>query len=686
MPRSAKPAPVRFPNRGTPPDATGYPHYARLELANHQLRAAYERLLKERRKARQTLADSAPVPRWNAHKKEVTERLAAAMGLRVVRNAPAPERCFDRSTYVTDAQASIPEAAVSLRLLWYRLSGASWDQSEFELLVLRPHHWPKPRPTVLLIPDAGIGLTGAQSPEAAAREWGLKFAAQGFTVGIPRLPGLERLSSTHNKKRIVEGASALGEVAFEAAQALGALLNMFDRPAPRAFVAGSGFGALTALFLGALDGRVAGVLAESPLAWGGAQEPQQLLIGGAHQLTDLPEITALCAPKPLVFVKNPALRGAAEPADVNTLAKSAAARYRRSGASNACTVFPAAQANEAIEWLGAREKCAQLKPTDAVLRAELPSRRFATWRFTSDKAWRSAAVKLRREYPGAIGIPESAEPLHVLEISRTELPAYSRTEYHLQTGAHTWSNVVMLLPRGLTQPRPTVLHLPGSGSDVAKVEREYAYEIVAQGWNACVIDARAALYPFHPGIAEGRAILPQGLHDLRCATNWVFEQACVDKARVATMGVSQGGTHSWMLTAVEPRICATAPVCGICTYASLDNYVTEWYGGSYGSFFDSHSIYYFPPALLTLAEQQDVCALIAPRPFLFIGATHDNCFPVDGMREAARDIRHVYKLLNAEKNFVYYEFDGPHSMPEHTRKAAYAFFKKVFTQIGRKTN
>ncbi len=48
------------------------------------------------------------------------------------------------------------------------------------------------------------------------------------------------------------------------------------------------------------------------------------------------------------------------------------------------------------------------------------------------------------------------------------------------------------------------------------------------------------------------------------------------------------------------------------------------------------------------------------------------------MREAAHEIAHVYKLLNAQRKFEYLEFDGEHSIPLHTRKAAYAFFHKHF--------
>ena len=678
----AKSAVVTFPARGTPPDEHGYPHYDRLKKANAAYRASYEKVLKLRRALRQQYISSPQnkTP-WERRKKAVCSSFAAALGLTRVQKPVAPAFRFDRSAFIGRSASVIPETALSLNFRWLKLSGASWDNGEFELLVVQSYDVPGPHPAVLLIPDSGVGFVGAESPEGAVRGWGERLVAAGYMIGIPRLPSLERLSSTHNKKRIVEGASALGEIAFESAQALGALLKQAGVEGKRAWVAGAGLGALTAIFLGALDGRVAGVLADSPASWGNIDDPHALLVGGSHVITDLPELAAMIAPKPLVLIDAANDAGRAKLASTRTLKTAAEPAYRSQQAAGNIAMFSPTQTAQAPAWMRTRDAATKLPVSSGVVKNEAPLRRFATWRFNSARDWQKAAKELRREYPRAIGIPEIAQPLKVVEMSRVRLPNYDRTEYHIQTGEHTWANTILMQPRGFSGASPTILYLPGSGSDVAKQEQTFAHEVIALGWNACVIDARAALYPFHPGIAEGRAILPQGLHDLRCCTNWLFEQPCVDVKRVATMGVSQGGTHSWMLTAVEPRIAATAPVCGICTYASLDQYVTEWYGGadhSYRSFFDSHSIYYYPPALLRLAEQQDVCALIAPRPFMFIGGSHDDCFPVDGMREASRDIRHVYKLLGAEKNFVYYEFDGPHSMPEHSRKAAYAFFKRAF--------
>ncbi|MCW8133816.1 MAG: prolyl oligopeptidase family serine peptidase, partial [Planctomycetota bacterium] len=294
------------------------------------------------------------------------------------------------------------------------------------------------------------------------------------------------------------------------------------------------------------------------------------------------------------------------------------------------------------------------------------------------ETWRVRARALRKAYRAQAGMPPVSKPLGVKTIGRVRLADCMREEFHVRTGPFTYANLVFLRPHGPARKRATILHLPGSGSDVAKVETQFAHEIVAQGWNAAIIDARVALYPFHPGIPEGMAMVNQSLHDLCCCLDYVAGREDVDAARIGTMGVSQGGTHSWMLAAMDERIAAAAPVCGTCTYRSvIEEWRTPWYDESMLSFLDSHSIYYFTPGVLRLADQQDLCGLIAPRPFMLLGGNHDNCFPLGGMRECNRDLRRLYKLFGQEDRFVYYEFEGPHSMPEHSRRAAYAFFKKM---------
>ena len=143
------------------------------------------------------------------------------------------------------------------------------------------------------------------------------------------------------------------------------------------------------------------------------------------------------------------------------------------------------------------------------------------------------------------------------------------------------------------------------------------------------------------------------------------------------MGVSQGGTHTWMLAALDERIAAAAPVCGVCTYRGLmEDFRDAAYDRADLSFLDSHSIYYYIPGVLRFAEQGDLLGLIAPRPLAILGATHDNCFPERGVRRVYRDLRHLYGLYGARRNLSMHLFDGPHSMPPMLREKAYRLFKK----------
>lgn len=654
MPRSArilkKGAHVTFPARGTPPDKHGYPHYQAMAEANVRWRKAYLAEISRRQNERAKKRRPASV---------VRNGLAACLGLAVknAKHTPEPLRFLRGHPIFSGAPApGTPAWAADLRAFWYELPGAAWDDGAIELLVLRPTQIRGPYPGVLLIPDCGSKQFGAQSPESAAREWGGALAAAGFLVVIPKLPGLQMFSSTQNKRRLLEGACAIGEVIAEAARALDALLSLPGLAGKRAWVAGKGMGGLAALMLGALDGRAAGVLSDAPLAVGTGTDPDALQIPRFNRTTDLGEIAASLAPRPLGLIDAPF-----KPRKTLGLA-----------------VFRPGKNAQAIEWMKQSVRAVHAKPSGGIaVRGERPARRYAICDVPDAKTWKAWAKRLRREYRAQAGMPATAKPLGVKLIGRTQLADCTREEYHVKTGEFTASNVTFLRPNGPFRRRTTILHLPGSGSDVAKVEREFAHEIVAQGWNACIIDARVALYPFHPGIPEGMAMINQSLHDLCCCLDYVARRDDVDPKRIGTMGVSQGGTHSWMLAAMDERIAAAAPVCGVCTYRSLwYEWRTEWYDGALLSFLDSHSIYYFTPGVLHLGDQQDLCALAAPRPFALIGGNHDNCFPLGGMKECDRDMRRLYRMFGKEENFLYYEFEGPHSMPEHSRKAAYTFFRK----------
>ncbi len=664
-----------YPRKATPPDAYGYPHYAAILRANRRLKKAYEATLASRLAERRKIRRSASPSAWLKHAARIRRELVSCLGVAtttVKRKGPRPR--ILRRTDLVEWNGSKKEGLL-FRQAWYALDSAGWFGETIEVLELQPSQKKGPLPRVLWIPASGPCFTGAESPDGAAGRFGLDLARAGHEVVIPRLPALEAFSIIQSRARIIEGASAVGAMVGEAAEVLGGLLSITGRseyPDQRVWVGGKGVGGLVALCLGALDRRVAGVMAMDVPALGESTVHESLLIPRFNATTDLEECAALMAPRPLLVSTS------SRQINLGTLK----GLYKKLGRSSACS--SARKFPEVLAWLAKQSQAKETPrpsgvPLGMVERGLSPQRRFKVSNFKTRQQWLKHRPELIRAYKKAFGIDRKPKAIAVKKVSTAVLSDYVREEYHVETAPNCLVNLTFLRPKGAAGRTPTVLCLPGSGSDVGRVEAEYGHEVVSEGWNAAIIDARSALYLFHPHIAERTSLITQGVRDILACTDHVFKRRDVDQKRVACMGVSQGGTHSWMLASLDERIVASVPVCGLCTYRSvIDNQVTEYYGGNNRSFLDSHSIYYYIPGLLRLAEQQDLSALIAPRAFAVIGANRDNCFPLDGMREAVRDLKHIYRLQGAPEKFKYIEFDGPHSMPEHTRRKAYQFIRKAF--------
>ncbi|MGH7144945.1 MAG: acetylxylan esterase [Planctomycetota bacterium] len=693
----------RFPENGTAPDSTGYPHYEAIARGNAAHRRRYERTLAARAQAAETLLTRGSSAARRTHLARLKPALAAAVGVLLLDepdpvNAPIflhAAALIPEGASLASPAALAPSSAVASV---YTVPDAGLDGGALELFTLRSASFSGAGPVMLWLPRAGDCYTGAQSPAAAAREFGHALAVAGWQVVIPRLPAFEALSIPAAKRRLLEGSSAPGAIVAEAARALTALRQLPGlHPAAPVFVGGADVGGLAALILAGLDRRVAGAAVFELPPIGRSKVHDALSMPGFNAALTPLELAALPAPKAVWF--GPGLDSVTN----ITLTKI----YSKSGAkSKPCVVLDfgalcallrplAAQLRQTLTRTGGRVR-APGTGGRCVGAAPPPTRSFAITRPENRRralaAWPQRQAFLRRECRALFGIPAPHRPLAVRQVGRTELRDATRLEFHLTTEPDCIVNVVWLRPRAQPlkgragdPPLPTVIHLPGSGSDVARVEERFGHEPVARGWNTFIIDGRVALYPFHPGIAEGRVMIGQSLHDILTATQWIFEQPGVDAARVGCMGVSQGGTHTWLLAALEPRIAAAAPVCGVCTYRSLiENVRDERYDAAWRSFLDSHSIYYFVPGILRCFEQQDLCALIAPRPLAIIGGDRDNCFPRDGMREAARELTDWYRAFGRPGNFQYIEFAGPHSMPPASRESAYRLFARTFAHETRK--
>ncbi len=130
----------------------------------------------------------------------------------------------------------------------------------------------------------------------------------------------------------------------------------------------------------------------------------------------------------------------------------------------------------------------------------------------------------------------------------------------------------------------------------------------------------------------------------------------VDGDRIAVTGASGGGTQAFLLAAVDDRIGFSAPV----------NMVSFRMQG--GSRCEN------APLLRIDTNNVEFSAAFAPKPQLLVAATGDWTVGVPDDEFPA--VRGVYRLLDAESNVEWRQFDSPHNYHKDSREAVYAFFGK----------
>ena len=113
------------------------------------------------------------------------------------------------------------------------------------------------------------------------------------------------------------------------------------------------------------------------------------------------------------------------------------------------------------------------------------------------------------------------------------------------------------------------------------------------------------------------------------------------------MGISGGGTCAQFSSALDTRIKA----------AFVSGYLNTFRDSIMSV---SHCIDNYVPGILNWAENYDVAALIAPRPFFSEGGTHDPIFPVTATRESFTRVKKVYEVFGASDLAQQEIFDGVH--------------------------
>ncbi len=142
-----------------------------------------------------------------------------------------------------------------------------------------------------------------------------------------------------------------------------------------------------------------------------------------------------------------------------------------------------------------------------------------------------------------------------------------------------------------------------------------------------------------------------------CAFEWLARQPEVDAKRIGCSGISGGGTQTFLLAAVEPRLCCAAPVKMVST---------RMQGGC---------ICENPPLLRLFACNPEIAALCAPRPMLLISDSED--WTADNPEHVAPFIRRVYQLYGASERFQHVHLREGHQFGAEARAAYYRWAAQV---------
>ncbi|HLJ13767.1 MAG TPA: prolyl oligopeptidase family serine peptidase [Bryobacteraceae bacterium] len=170
----------------------------------------------------------------------------------------------------------------------------------------------------------------------------------------------------------------------------------------------------------------------------------------------------------------------------------------------------------------------------------------------------------------------------------------------------------------------------------------------------------------------------QGLneYETQCALEYLLSRPEIDTQRIGMTGASGGGYNTWMTAALDDRIKVVAPVVGTSEFYEQNH---SRIGADWGPKDHCHKV----PGLNRYANNQELVAMVAPRPLLIVAATGDEGFPITGVRQIAAYAHTLYGQFAEPERTAFYE-DGTagHGYQIHKREAAYGWFLRWLMHRG----
>ncbi len=276
-----------------------------------------------------------------------------------------------------------------------------------------------------------------------------------------------------------------------------------------------------------------------------------------------------------------------------------------------------------------------------------------------------------------------------------DLGDHTREFWHLWVEPTVPLPFYLLRPKGLTGPLPLVLTPHGHNSPgkyvglekdanerrmIRHEDGDIAVQSVREGYLTIAATTRGfgdtrtehdrqtdvpnscRLLEFH-GLLAGRTAIGQRVWDIQRILDWALANLEVDPKRIAITGNSGGGATALFAAACDTRIAVAVPSCFFCTFR-----------GSIGSI--HHCDCNYIPGILRLGEMSDIAGLIAPRPFCAIAGKTDPIFPIRPVRQAYRQLKHIYTVAKAPDQCHLHIGPGAH---RYYQAGAWPFIHEAFS-------
>ena len=307
-------------------------------------------------------------------------------------------------------------------------------------------------------------------------------------------------------------------------------------------------------------------------------------------------------------------------------------------------------------------------------------------KYKSREEWEAARPALRGQLFEMLGLSPLPEktPLQTEITGITEESEFRVERVHFQSLPGLFVSGNLYIPKNAEGPLPAVLYVCGHGNvkvDDISYGSKVSYQrhgcwFARNGYVCLVIDTlqlgeiegiHHGTYRYNRWWWNSRGYTPAGVEAWNCIRSLDFLQSRqeVDGTRIGVTGRSGGGAYSWWISALDDRIRCSVPVAGITNLR--DHVINGCVEGHCDCMYMVNTYQW---------DYATVAALVAPRPLLISNTDKDSIFPLEGVIDIHRQVRHIYDLYKKPEHLGLQITEGPHKDTQELHVHAFRWMNR----------